>query len=150
MSSYPPPKPCVGPFRRDSTFGLPDPVATSVRAHAEAAVPREACGLVIRDDDGAWTVVACANVARDPRTSFRLGSLDQLRAARAHRHESLVALWHSHVDQPAELSTDDLRGLTLDGRPLYAGTRLLIVACHAGRAREIVTYSPIATSTSTA
>ena len=141
MSSSRAPKPRVGPFRHDPTFELPTGVERALFDAAAAALPHEACGLVVVDDRGAARAVVCENVATTPRTSFRYAPQDQLRAAREHRAGRLVALWHSHVDGPAELSPDDLRGLTLDGAPLYVGTHVLIVVSGPAAPSEVVAYS---------
>lgn len=141
MPSSRAPKPRVGPFRQEPDFPLPTEVERALVDAAVAALPHEACGLVVIDDRGAPCALVCENVASSPSTSFRYAPPDQLRAAREHRAGRLVALWHSHVEGPAELSPDDLSGLTLDGHPLYAGTHVLVLVCGTGTAPELVAYS---------
>jgi proteasome lid subunit RPN8/RPN11 len=123
-------------------------VAAEVARHAESDPRREVCGVVFREVDGSLTTQRVANdadrwAAADP-ASFPGGARDgfvlaprelrrALDAARA-RGATLRAVYHSHVDAPAALSTRDL-ALALDGgAPALPGVDLVVVAVRAGRA----------------
>lgn len=63
-----------------------------VRIHAEAEVPRECCGLAVRDAGGIVTYVACSNEARD-HEHFIINATDY---ARAEDTGEVTGIVHSH------------------------------------------------------
>lgn len=85
---------------------------------AEAAYPRECCGLLIGNEDGAgegiWRVTKVApseNLAPDDRNDrFEVDPLVRLRLQKELRgtSESLIGIFHSHPDGPAQPSETDL------------------------------------------
>lgn len=87
-------------------------LAGALRAHAAAALPEEACGLVA----GVRTAGACrlhrlipaVNRAHSARR-FVLDPLEYARAEQAARlrGEAICAVFHSHPDAPPEPSTED-------------------------------------------
>lgn len=140
----------VGPFRRVDAGRYAAEILDAVRRHAEETYPRECCGLVLEDGVHRAENVQDELHAEDPerhprtaRTAFVLAPRDQLRLARAHRDGRALAIYHSHVDAGAYLSDADLAGATLEGRPLYPGLELVVVACDAGRAGEVAVYRPV-------
>jgi proteasome lid subunit RPN8/RPN11 len=91
---------------------LPRDLADALRRHAEAAAPREACGLLgaIPGSAVATTFRPARNVAEvaylyrmDPGEVVRL--VDQMTAA----GEGLLAIVHSHTSSPATPSPTDRR-----------------------------------------
>jgi len=102
-------------------------------AHAEAAYPEEACGLVVRDAAGGLSCVRCRNLAPDPRVRFEVDPalvLDALRSGRLH------GVYHSHPDGPARPSAEDLERAGLWGAEL----EWTVVSVRAGHAGAAGTY----------
>lgn len=105
---------------------VPRPLLKTICDLAEAAYPRECCGLLIGRDDGAATTVTriaeSANLADgpahdrfevDPQVRFdvmrELGLIaDGGAAAVAPTAERIVGHFHSHPDHPAQPSQTDL------------------------------------------
>ncbi len=123
---------------------------TAVKAAAEAGYPAEACGLVLRQPDGALRALACANLqdryhALDPqafprtaRTAFRLDER-QIATATANG-ATLLAIWHSHCDLGAYFSAEDARCAAPDGVPLYPDVSHLVVSVVAGAVQAAALY----------
>jgi proteasome lid subunit RPN8/RPN11 len=83
-----------------------------MRRHARAALPLEACGLLVgRVVDGVSAVVAVhrGNNLRRERARFELDPLDHLAIDRAANAANLAVLgtWHSHVGGDARPSALD-------------------------------------------
>ena len=107
--------------------------------------PNEACGLVLRDQDGALSTVVCGNLqdryhALDPeayprtaRAAFKLNELQIVRAAE--RGQELVCIYHSHCDAGAYFSAEDVRCAAPDGEALYPGVGYLVVSVFGGQVR---------------
>ncbi len=93
---------------------LLEPHVGALLAQARAAVPREACGLLLgRRQDGVAVVErvhAARNIAADP-ARFEADPLDHLAAQREARAAGLEVLgaWHSHAEGPATPSASDAR-----------------------------------------
>ncbi|AVF54211.1 hydrolase Nlp/P60 [Pseudomonas fulva] len=66
----------------------------AIREHAERAYPAEACGVLIKTDQGR-VYVPCRNLAKTPRENFRLHHED---LANAEDQGELLAIVHSHPD----------------------------------------------------
>jgi [CysO sulfur-carrier protein]-S-L-cysteine hydrolase len=111
---------------------------------AEADPEREVCGFVVRLPDGALEVVPVRNAAPpcEARASFAMDGAEELRALlRIDRDGAVVvAIYHSHVDAPAELSRADREGATAAGAPLWPGVEQLVVSVGRGRAGQVRRY----------
>jgi len=93
-----------------------------MRAHAAAALPHEACGILL----GAALVNAAritearaaANIHPNPHTHFEIDPqalIDAHRAARA-GGAAVIGYYHSHPHGPAEPSATDRASASGDGR----------------------------------
>ena len=90
-------------------LALPRAIRDEIVAHARAAAPNEACGLIAGRDGAPGRVIRCANVHEAPTTRYRIDPREQLKAFRAmdDRNEELVAIYHSHpASQPYPSPTD--------------------------------------------
>lgn len=117
-----------------------------VVALVEERLPKEACAALFGPKDAAGLVtrlVAIPNVHPDPRRSFAFDDGAHLLALveAERRGESLRALLHAHPEGEAELSQHDLCALTHEGRPLFPGVELVVVATRAGKAHKARAFS---------
>jgi proteasome lid subunit RPN8/RPN11 len=78
-----------------------------VRIHAESVAPRECCGVVVRENAGSFTYVACENLARETE-HFVINPTDY---ARAEDTGEVIAIAHSHVFEPPVPSLADRTGI---------------------------------------
>ncbi|MCC5809951.1 MAG: M67 family metallopeptidase [Ectothiorhodospiraceae bacterium] len=93
---------------------LPRRVQAGLRRQADAAQPREACGLLLGEEmpEGHTQVtrlVPMNNIADDPRTGYLIDPEDYLRTDREAAAEGLavVGVYHSHPDgKPTPSETD--------------------------------------------
>jgi proteasome lid subunit RPN8/RPN11 len=111
----------------------------AIRAHAEAAYPAEACGLLIGAEEGRGRLRVSAvrpsvNVAVEARErSFEIDPALLLCLQRELRGgpNAVIGLYHSHPDQPAQPSASDL-AMAWQDRYVW-----LIVSVAAGRATDL-------------
>ena len=110
---------------------------------AEAAYPREACGLLVgRLLPGDHRVVArverAQNVAADPRKTFEIDPGLRIGLERELRGQALAVIghYHSHPDGPARPSARDL------SMALEPDLAWLIVAVVEGQASHLRAYLP--------
>lgn len=87
-------------------------------AHAAAAMPNEACGVLVARVVAVDAAVPAANVAATPRTCFEIDPATLLATHRAARTAGLrIAGWyHSHPNGRAEPSATDAARAVPDGR----------------------------------
>ena len=89
-----------------------------MRAHAAAALPQEACGILLGEG---WRITEArptANVHPAPATHFEIDPqalIDAHRAARA-GGAAVIGYYHSHPSGPAAPSATDRAGASGDGR----------------------------------
>jgi proteasome lid subunit RPN8/RPN11 len=107
---------------------LPGALREAILAHARAAAPEEACGVLGgRDEGGARRVaaaIACRNVAAEPRVEFALDPREQVAAFLRIEDElrlEVVGFYHSHPRGPPRPSTVDA------ARAAYAGASHVVV-----------------------
>jgi proteasome lid subunit RPN8/RPN11 len=89
----------------------------AMRAHAAAAHPLEACGILFGEDGLITEARAVANVHPAPRTHFAIDPqalIDAHRAARTGGAQ-VVGYYHSHPQGPAEPSATDRACASGDG-----------------------------------
>lgn len=92
---------------------LPRPGLRTIREHAEAAWPHEACGLLeghaIGRNAHVKRVIPCRNEHDQPQSRYRIDPEVFLRADRAaEKHGcSIVGVWHSHPHGKAYFSEID-------------------------------------------
>ncbi len=129
------------------TVSLPADLTDVVR-HLEAAYPNEGCGVIVRERDGAFTVVPMKNdydqlharwpdrYPRTARTAYEFDSKEQRRVFQAadERGATIHCVFHSHCDAGAYFSEEDRRAAAPDGFPLWPGVCYLVVAVDQGRA----------------
>lgn len=102
----------------------------AIRAHAAAAAPREACGvLIVAGGELAWR--PCRNAAVTPLQHF---VIDAAELAAAEDDGELVAIVHSHVGRPPAPSQADRAGCEASGLPWLIvnhplGTHALVGPC---------------------
>jgi desampylase len=92
---------------------------TTMRAHAAAAHPQEACGILL--GEGARIIEArpAANVHPSPETHFEIDPqalIDAHRAARSGRAPEVIGYYHSHPHGPAQPSATDRASAAQDDR----------------------------------
>lgn len=83
--------------------------------HAEAAYPLEACGVVIAVNRKP-VLVSCRNVDEQPGQMFAI-SPDDYEAAE--QRGQVIAIWHSHVNEPADPSPADKQLIEATGLPWH-------------------------------
>jgi proteasome lid subunit RPN8/RPN11 len=98
----------------------------AMRAHAAAALPHEACGLLLGEGGRITDARATLNVHHTPQTHFEIDPKALIDAHRAARAGGLVVIgyYHSHPHGPAEPSATDRASATGDGKvwAIIAGT----------------------------
>lgn len=93
-------------------------VEAAMLAHARAAHPREACGLLLGRGEAVDAVTLSANVHPCPETHFEIDPqalVDAHRAARDGGPE-VIGYWHSHPRGAPVPSATDRAHATGDGR----------------------------------
>jgi predicted GIY-YIG superfamily endonuclease/proteasome lid subunit RPN8/RPN11 len=91
----------------------------AMRAHAAAAHPHEACGILLGEGARITAAVPTANVHPAPETHFEIDPqalIDAHRAARSGAAPQVVGYYHSHPHGPPEPSATDRASATGDGR----------------------------------
>lgn len=89
-----------------------------MRAAAAAALPHEACGILLGEGGRIVAARAARNVHPAPRTHFEIDPralIDAHRAARAGGPE-VIGYFHSHPEGPPEPSATDRASAAGDGR----------------------------------
>lgn len=69
-------------------------IINAILAHAEQEYPREACGLIVHNDNR-QRYISCRNLAQEPQDHFMMSPEDY---AQAEDSGTLVAVVHSHPD----------------------------------------------------
>jgi proteasome lid subunit RPN8/RPN11 len=125
------------------------PLAARLAAVAEADPGREVCGFVVEDAAGRLELLPVRNVAGevrgapglpgDARRAFLADPSAHLALSRRLRVEGgrIAAVYHSHVDAPAVLSTVDLEQAVWGGEPLHPGVDQVIIGTMGGKVLEI-------------
>lgn len=89
-----------------------------MRAHAAAAHPREACGILLGEGTRITEARAARNVHPSPHTHFEIDPqalIDAHRAARTGGPQ-VIGYYHSHPHGPAEPSVTDRASASGDGK----------------------------------
>lgn len=89
-----------------------------MRAHAVAAHPQEACGILLGDGARITEARSVLNVHSSPQTHFEIDPqalIDAHRAARAGGAQ-VIGYYHSHPSGPPEPSATDRACAARDGR----------------------------------
>lgn len=89
-----------------------------MRAHAAAAHPHEACGILLGEGDRITEARAARNVHPAPHTHFEIDPqalIDAHRAARA-GGPAVMGYYHSHPHGPAQPSATDRASSSGDGK----------------------------------
>lgn len=111
-------------------------------ALGEAAFPREACALLVGDQDlRVSEIVPAANVATDPEREFELDPAVHIAVLRRLRDEgtiSVIGHWHSHPNGRDEPSAKDAAMVS------DPGLVWLITAVHDGRALPLRAFQAVA------
>jgi proteasome lid subunit RPN8/RPN11 len=89
---------------------VPDPVRADLRAHAEAEVPNEACGLVVVKDGVAERYVRGRNAAASPYR-FELEVPPETWFLEDEGYE--LAVFHSHLSSAPRPSRTDVENIGL-------------------------------------
>jgi proteasome lid subunit RPN8/RPN11 len=81
----------------------------SMRAHVEACLPLEACGLLAGSGDTVQKVIPVSNEARSP-VRFRMSPVEQLHSFDQMEREGLdlIGIFHSHPAGPERPSATDI------------------------------------------
>ena len=93
-------------------------VAAALRAQARAALPDEACGLLLGAPGRVTRAVAARNVAPQPARGFEIDPAALLRVHREARQggEAVVGHYHSHPNGRVEPSRTDAARAAEDGQ----------------------------------
>jgi len=124
---------------------LPETLAGQMRRWAEAAYPREACGLLLgHRDQGGWVAeewLPAANVHPEPLRHFELDPATHIATLRRLRAEGgeqrLIGHFHSHPDGEARPSATDL-SMAEDPDCLW-----LILSVSQGQACQMTAWKPL-------
>ena len=103
---------------------------------AEAAYPYEGCGLLL--DSG--EVRAVRNLLHGTDAGRVRFAMDPSALLGAQREGTLLAIFHSHCDAPAELSPEDVQALSPGGGVLYPQVQQIVIAVERGRATACTAY----------
>lgn len=92
-------------------------VAQSLRAHAAASAPNEACGILLGTPGAITAAVPAANVAAHPDRTFEIDPATLLRVHREARGSGHVVIgwYHSHPNNAAQPSKTDAARAVEDG-----------------------------------
>jgi proteasome lid subunit RPN8/RPN11 len=128
---------------------IPEQALREIFVHAEEGYPEEVCGIVIGKpgDPKASVVRRCANLAnqyhlednvrypRDAKTAYVMDPRGVLRIQTEADEKGLevIFMYHSHTDHEAYFSKTDREMALFDGRPLWPGTRYLVVSVRDGK-----------------
>ncbi|WDA41630.1 M67 family metallopeptidase [Erythrobacter sp. BLCC-B19] len=90
----------------------------AMRAHAAAAHPQEACGILLGEGERITEARAARNVHPAPRTHFEIDPQALIDAHRAARGGGVqvIGYYHSHPRGPAEPSATDRACAAGDGK----------------------------------
>lgn len=90
-------------------MAIAGPALTTILAHAAAALPDEACGIVIGAAGRIDTAIPAINVAADPATGFEIDPAVLLRVHRETRAagRKIAGWYHSHPNGVGEPSPRD-------------------------------------------
>jgi proteasome lid subunit RPN8/RPN11 len=125
------------------------PLAARLAAAALADPGQEVCGFAIENAAGRLELVPVRNVAGEvqgpkglpgnARRAFLADPSAHLALTRRMRVEGgrITAVYHSHVDAPARLSSVDLEQALQGGEPLQPGVDQVIIATGGGKVLEI-------------
>ena len=122
---------------------LPRAIADAITAHARAASPDEACGLVIGSAPAgsggvALRYEACRNAAASPvRYTIHPDDLIRLAVAADDADEAFWGIVHSHVRSPAVPSPTDI------GLAFYPDALYLLVSLAEDRADPVTGAPPL-------
>jgi [CysO sulfur-carrier protein]-S-L-cysteine hydrolase len=114
-------------------------LAPRLAALAEAEPGREVCGFVCVDARGEPGVFPVRNVAGAAGEGYEIDPEAHLALARRLRAEGgrIVAVYHSHLDGPARLSSTDLERALDDGAPVLPGVDQVVVGMECGKTKEV-------------
>ncbi len=115
----------------------------ALAARAEASPHAEICGFVLAGGGEGTQVVPIQNVAADPRHGFVMEPREVLAALRAAEAQgrAVAAIFHSHPRGGAGLSAADRALLAPEGRPLWPGVELWVIALEGGAAVELQAHA---------
>lgn len=92
---------------------------SQMRAHAAAAHPCEACGILLGEGQRITQARPAANIHPSPQTHFEIDPqalIDAHRAARDGGGPQVIGYYHSHPHGPAEPSATDRACASGDGK----------------------------------
>lgn len=92
-------------------------VAQSLRDHAAARAPHEACGILLGTPGAIVAAVAAANIAAHPERNFEIDPATLLRVHREARGtgQTVLGWYHSHPNGAGEPSKTDAARAVEDG-----------------------------------
>lgn len=92
-------------------------VHATLREEATAAVPQEACGILLGHGDLILTATVAANVHPEPLRHFEIDPADLIAAHRSARQggPQVLGYWHSHPNGLARPSATDEAQASGDG-----------------------------------
>jgi proteasome lid subunit RPN8/RPN11 len=98
---------------------IPQHLIDSIVAQAQAALPNEACGLLIGKENEAMKQYSLTNIDYSPE-HFSFDPKEQFAVLREARSQDLqiIANYHSHPESPARPSEEDIR-LAFDPNIIY-------------------------------
>ncbi len=99
-------------------FAIASDVIETLRGHARAALPEEACGLLLGAPGQVTRAVAARNVAPHPQRGFEIDPATLLRVHREARGGGarVVGHYHTHPGGNAEPSRTDAARAAEDGQ----------------------------------
>jgi proteasome lid subunit RPN8/RPN11 len=126
----------------------PPAVLLAVIQHVEGTYPFEGCGAIVYSDRRLIARPMTNSLAETPgprsgRTGYSFNLKEQLEVFQS---GEVAALFHSHVDQPPDLSPEDCAQALHQGRPLFPGVEHLVISVVDGRATEAAAFRWISES----
>ena len=125
---------------------IPSDMMAEMVAHARAAYPAEACGIITGTTGALAVLTRCTNVqdadpqnpSRTARDGFTIDPGEMFRILRdaRGRSEDIRIIYHSHVDAGAYFSAEDKRMATWEGEPVYPGAGYIVISVLGGEPRE--------------
>jgi [CysO sulfur-carrier protein]-S-L-cysteine hydrolase len=111
---------------------------------AEAHPRREVCGFVVRRGSGGVEAIEIPNAAGPERAAgaFAMDAGEQLRTLTRLAREGgeVLAIFHSHLEAPAEPSARDVADAFCGGEPLWPGVEQIVVSVRSGQVAEVRRY----------
>ena len=123
---------------------IPQSILKKIHAHAIREYPSECCGMILGPkESNEWArFYPCQNMQdalhknspkqfpRTSRTAYIIGSEDQIAVDKILRATEgrIAVIYHSHIDQDAYFSEEDIKQALYKGEPFYPDAAYLVLS----------------------